>query len=640
MAYLIRIEKNQSTNVYLLDRTRTLFGRAEHCHVVFQDKNVSREHATFEHLDGQIAIIDHQSSNGTFVNDIPVSKMILSSGDRIRIGESEMIYHTGSPEELLEKGALPRLDHERPVSALRPPEGPTELFALGGDAKAMPTGAIKATYLQLKTLYRLNQELPNAQNATGLYTTVAEPMLLAMDAERVIIWESAGVRLAHEAAHIAYAPELEERLRNAPIAENALRAVWKDRRALFFQTEQKPVTATQSPLSSADKHSMLGVPIEHAGKHYGVILIDNPSERANLAKIDLDFAASVARLIGLFIERVSYMKSLERNISVMAKRAGGSSDIIGQSAEIRKIHAQIAQVAVTDATVLIHGESGTGKEIVARSIHQSSARGNNEFLAVNCAGLPENLVESELFGYEKGAFTGAYARKLGHFESASMGTLFLDEVGELSLSAQAKLLRVLQEGEIMRVGGNKPIRVDVRIITATNRNLMEMVKREKFREDLYYRLNVVELQLPPLRERREDIPVLAQYFFQQLRDSLTAGRGISDDALAALSDYDWPGNIRQLRNAIEHALVMAQGQTIEREHLPTYLTQREKSKPRLIRQEDIATHFEPESLSDIEKRHIAACLRHFSGNKQKTAQALGISRSTLYEKMKAYDLDG
>jgi transcriptional regulator with PAS, ATPase and Fis domain len=314
--------------------------------------------------------------------------------------------------------------------------------------------------------------------------------------------------------------------------------------------------------------------------------------------------------------------------------------IVGQSAAMRELIAETMRVAEVSSSVLIRGESGTGKELIARTIHQLSERSRGPFVAVNCGAITPTLIESELFGHEKGAFTGAHARKIGQFEVADGGTIFLDEISELPLDAQVKFLRVLQEGEFYRVGGNRAIRVDVRVIAATNRDLEAMISENRFREDLYFRLNVVELQIPPLRERREDIPPLAEHFFRELRRQIpTQMDRISPHALNALRGYEWPGNVRQLRNAVEHALVMGDGKLLRLKHLPDYVTLSATAERSTEGEGHEGADTAPLSLAEVEKRHIAAVLRKCNGNKQRAATILGISRSTLYEKTRLYEIE-
>jgi len=287
----------------------------------------------------------------------------------------------------------------------------------------------------------------------------------------------------------------------------------------------------------------------------------------------------------------------------------------------------IKVVGKSNATVLITGESGTGKELVARAIHSQSHRHHKSFVAVSCAALPESLLETELFGHEKGSFTGALTQKKGKFEFANGGTLFLDEVGEMSANIQVHLLRVLEEKEFTRVGGNEPIRVDVRVVSATNKDLRKAIEKQEFREDLYYRLNVVNIELPPLRERKEDIPLLAEHFLNKFasenRKDVT---GFSPDATECLLGYDWPGNVRELENAIERAVILAKDSLITIADLPQKSASSAYSTaPR-------------KNLKEVEKYHILNILRETGKNYSEAARILGITRMTLYKKVKEYGL--
>ncbi|AVX29937.1 sigma-54 dependent transcriptional regulator [Carboxydocella sp. ULO1] len=306
--------------------------------------------------------------------------------------------------------------------------------------------------------------------------------------------------------------------------------------------------------------------------------------------------------------------------------------IIGNSSAMQEVYKIIGKVANTNATVLITGESGTGKELVAKAIHFNSNRHNGPFIKVNCAALPENLLESELFGHERGAFTGAVSKKYGLFELANNGSIFLDEIGEISLPIQAKLLRVLQEKEIQRVGGTESIKIDVRIIAATNKNLERMIKEGSFREDLYFRLNVIPIFLPPLRERKEDIPQLVQYFLNKYSIEFNKKiKGISNDALRILQNYDWPGNIRELENVCERAVIMTQSNIILPEHLPINLTDFEI--------ENDFKHLPlKEIIADIEKKIILKVLEETNWNRTLAAKKLGLNRRSLYAKMKEHKL--
>jgi transcriptional regulator with PAS, ATPase and Fis domain len=296
------------------------------------------------------------------------------------------------------------------------------------------------------------------------------------------------------------------------------------------------------------------------------------------------------------------------------------------------LFAAIAKAASTTATVLITGQSGTGKELVARAIHFSGERGSGPFVAVSCAALAETLLESELFGHEKGSFTGAVAQKKGKFELADGGTIFLDEIGDVSPKLQADLLRVLQERRFFRVGGSTEIEVDVRVIAATHRDLAAEVHEGRFRDDLYYRLNVINIRIPPLRERREDIPLLAQEFLDRLSHELgRAVSGISDEALRLLMDHEWPGNVRELENAIERALVTCKSGVLTTDDLAFLRVAAPAAGAGLALPAGL-------SLQELEKQYIAATLQRLEGNVKATADALGIDRSTLYEKIKRYEI--
>ncbi|MBI5678783.1 MAG: sigma-54-dependent Fis family transcriptional regulator [Planctomycetes bacterium] len=312
----------------------------------------------------------------------------------------------------------------------------------------------------------------------------------------------------------------------------------------------------------------------------------------------------------------------------LVKDVCGTPVMVGNSIAMNAVYKMVDKVAASDAVVLIQGESGTGKELIAQMIHQRSIRANKPFVVINCATLQEALLESELFGHVKGAFTGAVESRIGLFEVADGGTLFLDEIGELAINTQAKLLRVFQSGEIRRVGDNKAINVDTRIIAATHRDLAGEVKNGKFREDLYFRLNVITLSLPPLRDKREDIPVLIDHFL----DNFCKNRQkkiLLPEAMTAMSQYHWPGNVRKLKNTIERLVVMTEGNSISIEDLPENIR---GGIFNYSRRNGVV-------LSGVEKKHILKVLHEKQGNKTLAAEALGISLKTLYNKLKAYNID-
>ena len=333
----------------------------------------------------------------------------------------------------------------------------------------------------------------------------------------------------------------------------------------------------------------------------------------------------------LLIQKLAeHRKIVEENLSLRQRleERHHFESIITKSSKMQRVIELIKVVAKSNATVLITGESGTGKELVARAVHSHSPRMGRPFVAVSCGALPESLLESELFGHEKGSFTGAYAQKKGKFEFANRGTLFLDEVGEMSGNIQVHLLRVLEEKEFTRVGGNEPIKVDVRVISATNKDLKRAIANGEFREDLYYRLNVVTIELPPLRERKEDIPLLAQHFLNKFAlENDKEVTGFSPEATKSLLDYDWPGNVRELENAVERGVILAKGSLVTVADLP-------QESASLARSVPIGR-----ALREVERNHILSVLNGTGGNYSEAARVLGITRMTLYNKAREYSLN-
>jgi len=338
--------------------------------------------------------------------------------------------------------------------------------------------------------------------------------------------------------------------------------------------------------------------------------------------------------LNLLVERALMKKSMQEeneNLKEQLNVKYGFENIIGNSPQMLEIFEKIKKVSPTKANVLLIGESGTGKELLAKAIHYHSPRRNKPFIPINCGALAPTLLESELFGYEKGAFTGAFKQKLGRFELANNGTIFLDEISEISPDLQVKLLRVLQEQTFERVGGTESIKVDVRIVSATNQDLKNLMDKNKFREDLYYRLNVVQINVPPLRERTGDIPTLINKFVEEFcKENNKSLLTISPKAMALLQSYNWPGNVRELRNTIEGIVVMATGKKIMPEHLPFEITKHSK--------ESVVKIKAGTSLKDAEKELIRATLIKTRGNRTKAANMLGLGRKTLYRKIEEYGL--
>jgi DNA-binding NtrC family response regulator len=382
----------------------------------------------------------------------------------------------------------------------------------------------------------------------------------------------------------------------------------------------------------------LVTPVRVAGRVFGLLGFVW-SQTSKFADHDVALVEGIADQIGTALERDRLSAEVMRLKSELHQR---QSEIVGQAPAVRRAIELALNVADTSATVLVTGESGTGKELIANLIHFNSGRESQPFVKINCGAIPESLLESELFGHEKGAFTDARTQRIGRFEEADGGTLFLDEIGEMSLQAQVRLLRVLQDGTFTRVGGKRQIKTDVRVIAATNVDLERAVEEGRFRRDLYFRLSVFPISLPPLRERTEDIPLLVLHFIEASKEK--SGRfvsGISREAMNAIAAYDWPGNIRELENAIERAVIIASGRQIEIEDLPAAISGRaipqapSATPTREIRADEIAVRL-PATLDEIERKMIEATLVLANNDKAAAARHLGIGRKTLYRKLESY----
>jgi Nif-specific regulatory protein len=392
--------------------------------------------------------------------------------------------------------------------------------------------------------------------------------------------------------------------------------------------------------------SVVCAPIRQDGHVAGLIHLYSTSPDRVPDPDDLEFALAVADNVALALKNLGVQQELSENLSLtqdeiiqLRKQLGAHSEIIGSSRGILQVQQEVARAAPSRATVLIRGESGVGKELVARAVHYASPRKNGPFVCLNCAALSETLLESELFGHERGAFTGATERKIGKFETAHEGTLMLDEIGEMSPTIQAKFLRVLEGHPFERVGGSKQIKVDVRVISATNRDLEKAVAEGKFRRDLYFRLRVVEITVPPLRKRPEDLVELADHFLvEYVAETGRKIRGFTPEARAEMLRYRWPGNVRELKNVVERAVVLARGELVDVEDLKLSNLATASDSADLAPIIGISSHYEPLTLSELERRHILATLRNYDWNKSRTARTLGIERSTLDRKIRRYGL--
>jgi transcriptional regulator with PAS, ATPase and Fis domain len=364
----------------------------------------------------------------------------------------------------------------------------------------------------------------------------------------------------------------------------------------------------------------------------GCIYLDTCDATSRFDEDHLQLVAAIAGTSAVALENARRMQWLEQENLRLSVEISLDHNLIGESSRMKEVYQFLARVAPTDSNVLLQGESGTGKELAARAIHRNSPRSSKPFLAINCAAIPENLLESELFGHERGAFTGAVAQKKGRLETANGGVVFLDEIGELALPLQVKLLRVLQEREFERVGGLRAISVDIRLIAATNQDLAQAVKAGNFRNDLFYRLNVLSLIMPPLRDRREDIAMLAQYFIDKyVKKSNTRTKKLSPEAMVCLANYDWPGNVRELENAIEHAMVLSVSDVIQPEDLPESILEKGLTPST----EGAKYHSQ---VKELKKQLILDALEETKRNYTEAAHVLGVHVNYLHRLIRNLDL--
>jgi len=416
------------------------------------------------------------------------------------------------------------------------------------------------------------------------------------------------------------------------ISRTITKSVLQQRESVLIANQPDAPSFKADSLVRDQPRSILCVPLIMVDRPIGVIYLDTREPDVDFDRDHLQLVTAIAAISAVAIENARHIEWLVSENQRLIADFNIEHNLVGESAAVRDVLEFIAKVAPTDSTVLLFGESGTGKELAARAIHQNSKRANKPFMAVNCAALAESLLESELFGHEKGSFTGALVQKKGRLEVAEGGTVFLDEIGELSPALQVKLLRVLQEREFERVGGTKPIKLDIRVITATNRNLEEAVSQGSFRQDLYYRLNVVSLEMPPLRNRQEDIPLLANYFAAKYGKKCNRRvMGIAPQAQARLVAYDWPGNVRELENAIERAVVLGSTERILPEDLPESVLESASivSEP--------ATKYH-EAVVQTKKQIILSAMAQANGSYTEAAKILGVHPNYLHRLIRNLNL--
>jgi transcriptional regulator with GAF, ATPase, and Fis domain len=578
------------------------------------DPTVSPHHCRIEPGEHGFRVLDLESRHGTFVNGLPVRERELEPGDQIAIGGN--LFHF-----LPAADAAPPGDRDAVLCDDGLYAAATTLQAPVSGSPYLEAGAAAdgRTTRDLRALLRIGNALLALRTTGDLARRLLELILETLPAERTTL-----LLLDRDGEPVAsFALEKTGRADPFPVSRTLIRRIVAEREAVFANDVRQTSTLGQAESVRVTRiQSLLAAPLSTWEDLLGVLYVDTLEPQTRFEKHHQELFTAVAAIASLALANVQRLEWLEEERRRLDAALG--HDLIGESLSLREVARLIAKVAPTDATVLLRGESGTGKELVARALHRGSARAGR-FVAINCATLSETLLASELFGHEKGAFTGALARKLGKLEVADGGTLFLDEIGEIPRELQAKLLRALQEREFERVGGTRPLRVDVRVIAATNLDLEKALKEGTFRDDLYYRLNVISIHLPPLRKRREDVPLLASHFAGVASRKL--GRpvqGFTPEARACLQRYTWPGNVRELANAVERAVILGDGELIRPEDLPDAVLESASVFGRAP-----VTRFH-DALNETKRRLILDAVKEADGNITKAAELLGISPNYLH----------
>jgi transcriptional regulator with GAF, ATPase, and Fis domain len=603
-------------------------GRHSDNTIRLDDSAVSLHHCTIGLRDGRLILSDRDSRSGTFVNGIPVKQRELKSGDEIAVGNSVFLFRAekshsaGScPMEMCEQGAMNLKALEFHADELLSLE-PASLAALSQPARVARN---------LSALLQISRAIGSLRDEESLPWQLLGMIFDVIPAERgaILLMEEdlqeIRSQVAWDRVHGPDHPVL--------VSREIVRRVIEERVSLLDNgAEVKKITGAAEEQTASVQHARLCVPMMSKGTPIGLIYLESSSPVTALTEDDFQLLSAIAGLGVIGIENARQFERLGSENQRLRAQVSLTHDMVGRSPRMREVYQFIERVAPTDSTVLICGESGTGKELAACAIHKNSPRKTQPFVALNCAALTESLLESELFGHEKGAFTSAISQKKGFLEVAEGGTIFLDEIGELSPILQAKLLRVLQEREFVRVGGTRPIKINVRFLAATNKDLQKGVREETFRSDLFHRLNVISIVIPGLREHPEDIPALAEHFAaRHAKNCNRSVMGISDEAMACLTQYEWPGNVRELENAMERAVVIGSSERIMAEDLPETVLESAQSGDR-------APAKYHDAIRNLKKQLILGALDQAGGNVTDAAKLLGVHANYLHRLMRNLEL--
>ena len=609
-----------------LPEGETSLGREPSNQLWDADAALSRRHCVFLRHGDDIRVRDLGSRNGTRVNSIPVSDQQLQHGDEISVGFSLFVFLQGAQFEENRSNPV-EIENTSTITGMAFLLREDEMeFPLSQGGEALPgTTAPVRVRSDLNALLKFATGIGSIRDRDSLLWQLLGFTFDVIPAERgsVLMVDAQGEIISTTAWDRVRGPE-----HVVPVSQAVLKNVLREHSALLLSgTANNRLVRSSGDAAEHEGRSLLCVPMVVAERVTGLIYLDAKVPTAQFDSNHLRVLQAIAHIAALALENLHHWEKLRQENLTLRAEIGLKHDIVGSSPNIRKVFEFIRKVAPADSTVLIQGESGTGKELVARAIHSNSPRAERPFVAINSAAIAASLLESELFGHEKGAFTGAVAQKKGKVELAEGGTLFLDEISELAPELQAKLLRVLQEREFERVGGTKSIPLNIRLIAATNRSLVQAVESGQFRNDLFYRLNVVAVTLPPLRERREDIPEMANYFLRKARSKCrTVAKAISPEALACLTQYEWPGNVRELENAIERAAVLGNNELILPEDLPE----------NLVEGDSVSGESEKyySSLKDFKKQLVQQALQQANGSYVDAAKILGLHPNSLLRLMR------
>jgi transcriptional regulator with GAF, ATPase, and Fis domain len=609
--------------VFPLNSDEVTLGRDAENTIGIPDGAISRRHCAFSRDPAGWRVRDLGSSNGTFVNDVQVQNHLLADGDRVAAGESVLLFVHGSPAP----ASMVILDDQErsDETTCFMPDLATYLRP-----RQQSSGERRRTEEGLRVLLGISTVVNSIRDEARLCRELVDLLFEAVPAEEgAILRPVAGDELVVEAVRPVRAQGSVQ-----VSAAMVRRAVREGVGVLSTETGGGDRQRSMSSVAASNPRSLIAVPISVDDTALAAIYLAT-APGAAFTEGDLELVTAVGRISAMAFNNVRQMTALERETDRLQASLHLSHQMVGESAPVREVYSTIAKVARVDTTVLITGETGTGKELAARAIHFNSSRARRPFVAINCAALAENLLESELFGHERGAFTGALAQKKGKLELGDGGTVFLDEVGELAPALQSKLLRVLQERELERVGGTRPIKIDVRILSATNRDLPAGVAAGTFRSDLYFRLAVVSIRLPALRDRRDDVSVLARHFLSVY--ARKCGRRvtrISPAAMQRLIAYDWPGNVRELENAIERAIVMGSTDEVLPEDLPDSLLETAPSPdPQEGATEDLQA-----LVVDAKRRAVLAAFHKAGRNYTQAAKLLGVHPNYLHRLIRNLDM--